>query len=148
MTQPTRLRTENLSHAFGITNTAPRFSWTPPQGTVRQTAYQLTASNGWDTGRVESGTHSFVPYGGPDLGSRDRFEWTVRTWDIAPDGTEVTSGWADPMPVELGLLHPADWSAQWIGPDEPEAAAPGDRPGYALFRDFTLDAAPDSARAY
>ncbi|MDR7158093.1 family 78 glycoside hydrolase catalytic domain [Arthrobacter sp. BE255] len=148
MTHPTRLRTENLSEAFGITQTTPRFSWTPPPGTVRQTAYRLTASNGWDTGRVDSGTHVSVPYGGPALGSRDRFDWTVRTWDQAPDGTETTSDWAEPMPVELGLLHPADWSARWIGPYEPVVPAPGERPGYALHRDFTLDAAPDSARAY
>ena len=81
MNHPTHLRTDHLSEAFGITNTLPGFSWTPPQGTVRQVAYQLTASNGWDTGRVDGGTHGFVPYGGPALGSRDRFEWTVRTWN-------------------------------------------------------------------
>ena len=89
MNHPTHLRTDHLSEAFGITNTLPGFSWTPPQGTVRQAAYQLTASNGWDTGRVDGGTHGFVPYGGPALGSRDRFDWTVRTWNVASDGTEV-----------------------------------------------------------
>ena len=52
------------------------------------------------------------------------------------------------MPVELGLLHPADWTAQWIGPEEPVVPAPGERPGYALHKTFTLDAAPESARAY
>ncbi|CAN7168091.1 family 78 glycoside hydrolase catalytic domain [Arthrobacter sp. LjRoot78] len=146
--QPARLRTENLSQAFGITNTAPRFSWTPPHGTVRQTAYQLSSSNGWDTGRVDSSLHSFVPYGGPDLGSRDRFDWRVRSWNAAADGTEVLSGWSEPVAVELGLLNASDWSARWIGPDESEIPAPGRRPGYALHRDFTLDAAPDFARAY
>ena len=145
---PTRLRTENLGQAFGITNTAPRFGWTPPHGTVRQTAYQLSASSGWDTGRVDSAVHSFVPYGGPDLRSRDRFAWKVRTWNVAADGTEVLSGWSEPMAVELGLLHSSDWSARWIGPDEPVVPAPGQRPGYALHRDFTVDALPDSARAY
>ncbi|WP_441408494.1 family 78 glycoside hydrolase catalytic domain [Arthrobacter sp. 2MCAF15] len=145
---PTRLRSDNLSRAFGITSTAPRLSWTPPQGTLRQVAYQLTASNGWDTGRVDSGTHGYLPYGGPALGSRDRFEWSVRTWDLAPDGTEIASAWSSPMSVELGLLHPGDWSARWIGPEEPVVPAPGNRPGYALHRDFTLDAAPDLARAY
>ncbi|RKR29871.1 alpha-L-rhamnosidase [Arthrobacter oryzae] len=148
MNHPTHLRTEHLSEAFGITNTLPRFSWTPPQGTVRQVAYQLTASNGWDTGRVASGTHSFVPYGGPDLGSRERFDWTVRTWNVASDGTEVLSAWSAPMTVELGLLHPGDWTAQWIGPDEPAVPEPGERPGHALSKTFTLDAAPDLARVY
>ena len=148
MTSPANLRTENLREALGITSTTPRFSWTPPQGTVRQTGYQLATSNGWDTGRVASEVHSFLPYGGPALGSRDRFEWSVRTWDLAPDGSEIASAWAGAMPVELGLLHPADWSARWIGPDEPVIPAPGERPGHALHRDFTLDAAPDRARAY
>ncbi|WP_018772750.1 alpha-L-rhamnosidase [Arthrobacter sp. 131MFCol6.1] len=148
MNHPTRLRAEHLSEAFGITITRPRLSWTPPEGTVRQSAYQITASNGWDSGRVESGTHRLVPYGGPALGSRDRFEWTVRTWDLAADGSESASGWAEPMPVELGLLHPADWTAQWIGPGEPAIPAPGERPGYALSTTFELDAVPNSARAY
>lgn len=148
MNHPTRLRAEHLNEAFGITTTRPRLSWTPPEGTVRQSAYQITASNGWDSGRVESGTHRLVPYGGPALGSRDRFEWTVRTWDLAADGSESASGWAEPMPVELGLLHPADWTAQWIGPGEPAIPAPGERPGYALSTTFELDAVPDSARAY
>ena len=145
---PTRLRTESLSGAFGITSTTPRFSWTSPQGTVRQAAFQLTASTGWDTGRVDSGKHSLVPYGGPGLGSRDRFEWKVRTWNVAPDGSEALSGWAEPMAVELGLLHPSDWSARWIGPDEPVIPEPGQRPGYSLHRDFSLDTVPDAARAY
>lgn len=148
MNQPTHLRVEHLSEAFGITTTRPRLSWTPPEGTVRQSAYQITASNGWDTGRVESGTHRLVPYGGPALGSRDHFEWTVRTWDLAADGSESASRWADPMPVELRLLHPADWAAQWIGPREAAIPAAGERPGYALSTTFELDAVPDSARAY
>ncbi|CAH0299737.1 hypothetical protein SRABI26_04497 [Arthrobacter sp. Bi26] len=147
MNHPTRLRTDHLSEAFGITNTLPRFSWTPPNGTLRQTAYQLTTSNGWDTGRVDGGTHGFVPYAGPDLGSRDRFDWKVRTWNVASDGTEVLSAWSEPMAVELGLLHPGDWTAQWIGPDEPAVQDPGERPGHALSKTFTLDKAPETARA-
>ena len=148
MNHPTHLRTDHLSESFGITNTLPGFSWTPPQGTVRQVAYQLAASNGWDTGRVDGGTHGFVPYGGPALGSRDRFDWTVRTWNVASDGTEVLSAWSEPMAVELGLLHPEDWTAQWIGPDEPAVPEPGERPGHALSKTFTLDAAPAKSRAY
>lgn len=148
MNHPTRLRTGHLSEAFGLTTTAPRLSWTPPDGTLRQSAYQLTASNGWDTGRVDSGAHQFVPYDGPALVSRDRFDWRVRTWDPTLDGAEIASGWSEPMAVELGLLHPTDWTARWIGPVEPVIPAPGERPGYALHREFTLDSTPESARAY
>jgi alpha-L-rhamnosidase len=145
---PARLRVEHLREAFGITSTVPRLSWAPPAGTVRQTAYQISATNGWDTGRVDSAGHLLVPYSGPALQSRSRFEWRVRTWNTAADGTETESTWSEPMPVELGLLHTSDWTAQWIGPDEPHVPAPAERPGYALHNTFTLDAAPESARAY
>ena len=148
MTAPTRLRAEHLSEAMGLTTTVPRLSWTPPAGTTAQTAYRITAGNGWDTGKVEAGTCSGIRYSGPALGSRERFEWRVRTWNTDEHGTETTSDWSEPMPVELGLLHTADWTAQWIGPDEPEIPSPGERPGYALTKTFTLPAAPHRARAY
>ena len=145
---PTRLRVEHLREAMGITSTGPRLSWTPPAGAISQVAYRITASNGWDTGRVDSAEHVLVPYAGPALGSRSRFEWRVRTWTTDADSTETQSAWSEPMAVELGLLHAADWTAQWIGPDEQVVPAPGERPGYALHKTFTLDAAPESARAY
>ncbi|KRE81381.1 alpha-L-rhamnosidase [Arthrobacter sp. Soil764] len=147
MTAPTRLRAEHLSEAMGLTITVPRLSWTPPAGTARQTAYRITADNGWDTGKVDSAACA-IPYGGPALHSRDRFEWRVRTWNADEHGTESPSDWSEPMPVELGLLHAGDWTAQWIGPEEPEIGAPGERPGYALTKTFTLPAAPHKARAY
>jgi alpha-L-rhamnosidase len=146
---PTRLRVEHLREAMGITNIRPRLSWTPPAGAIAQVAYRITASNGWDTGRVDSAAHVvLVPYAGPALASRSRFDWRVRTWTTNADGTEAPSAWSEPMPVELGLLHASDWTAQWIGPDEQVVPAPGERPGYALDKAFTLAAAPESARAY
>src|SRR5690349_25126266 len=64
---PTRLRVEHLREAMGITTTRPRLSWTLPDGTTAQTGYRITASNGWDTGRMESAQHLLVPYAGPAL---------------------------------------------------------------------------------
>ncbi|UTT69936.1 glycoside hydrolase family 78 protein [Arthrobacter sp. DNA4] len=148
MSAPTRLRAEHLPEALGLTVTAPRLGWTPPAGTNSQTAYRITAGNGWDTGRQESAACSGIPYTGPALDSRSRFEWRVRTWNTGGKGTETTSDWSETMPVELGLLHAADWAAQWIGPEEPEVPAPGERPGYALTKTFMLPAAPAKARAY
>ncbi|MFM9275590.1 family 78 glycoside hydrolase catalytic domain [Pseudarthrobacter sp. NKDBFgelt] len=145
---PTRLRVEHLKEAFGITVSAPRMCWAPPAGTVLQTAYHITADNGWDTGKVTSARHQLIPYTGPALQSRSRFEWRVRTWNTDADGSETESAWSDPMAVELGLLHASDWTAQWIGPEEPDVPAPEERPGYALHKTFTLDAAPEIARAY
>jgi len=147
MSDPTRLRAEHLSEAMGLTVREPRLSWTPPTGTIQQTAYRITASNGWDTGKVTTASRS-VSYSGPVLGSRSRFEWRVRTWNKNQNGTETTTGWSQSMPVELGLLHAADWTAQWIGPGEPDVPGPGERPGYALTKTFTLPAVPGKARAY
>ena len=148
MTAPTRLRAEHLPEAMGLTVLAPRLSWTPPAGTAGQHAYRIAASNGWDTGKVESSACSGIAYSGPALQSRARFEWRVCTWNAAEDGTETASGWSKSMPVELGLIHAADWAAQWIGPEEVTVGAPGERPGYALTKTFTVEAAPEKARAY
>jgi len=147
MTVPTRLRAEHLPDAMGLTVTEPRLSWMPPAGSTTQTAYRITASNGWDTGRQESAACA-AHYTGPPLDSRSRFEWRVRTWNTGEDGAETATAWSRPMPVELGLLHAADWTAQWIGPDEPEVPPAGERPGYAFTKTFTLHAAPEKARAY
>ncbi|MDQ0925510.1 alpha-L-rhamnosidase [Pseudarthrobacter sp. W1I19] len=145
---PTRLRVEHLREAMGVTTTRPRLSWTLPDGTAAQTGYHITASNGWDTGRVESAQHLLVPYAGPELRSRSRFEWRVRTWTTDVNGVETLSPWSEPMPVELGLLQPSDWTARWIGPEEPDVPAPGERPGYAFEKTFTLASTAESARAY
>ena len=147
MTVPTRLRAEHLPEAMGLTVSEPRLSWTPPAGSTTQAAYRITASNGWDTGRQESAACA-APYTGPALDSRSRFEWRVRTWNTDEAGNETPTGWSQPMPVELGLLHATDWTAQWIGADEPAMARAGERPGYAFTKTFTLDAAPEKARAY
>jgi alpha-L-rhamnosidase len=147
MTAPTRLRAEHLAEAMGLTIVRPRLSWTPPAGTIAQTAYRITASNGWDTGRLSSGQH-FTTYSGPALQSRSRFQWQVRTWNATPDGTEEESAWSEPMPVELGLVNASDWMAQWIGLAETGIPAPGRRPGYALSTSFALDSIPGTARIY
>lgn len=148
MTAPTRLRAEHLAEAMGLTIREPSLSWTPPAGTTTQTAYRITASNGWDTGKVASAACSGIPYSGPALQSRDRFEWQVRTWNTGGNGGDEASDWSEPMPVELGLLQATDWAAHWIGPGEDAVPAPGERPGYALAKDFRLDTAPHRARAY
>ena len=53
------------------------------------------------------------------------------------------------MAVELGLLHPADWTAQWIGPDEPAVPEPGERPGLCSVKNLHAGRSPrEVARAY
>src|SRR4051794_38884086 len=109
---PTRLRTEHLGEAIGITNTQPRLGWTPPEGTVRQIAYEVKASNGWQTGRIESAAHGGILYSGPALRARDRFEWRVRTWnEVARNAGAADSGAADTGTANTGgTVSVSTWS--------------------------------------
>jgi len=107
-----RLKTEYLIDPIGIDVTEPRLFWNC-EGGVKQTAYQIVAEvDGkivWDSGRVESGRMTHIPYGGA-LASRTRVGWKVRLWD--ENGEE--GPWSEPAFFEMGLLRPEDWSARWI----------------------------------
>jgi len=119
---PKNLRCEYRATPMGIDIVAPRLSWEvndSRRGAV-QSAYQiqvstdptLTAPNArvWDTGKVDSDQSIQLAYAGKPLSSRERYYWRVRTWDAdgQPSGFSAPSWW------EMGLLNPADWSAQWI----------------------------------
>ena len=118
------LRTEYLTEPLGIDALRPRFSWqlTASARNTLQTAYQLQVGRSaaqvgqgkallWDSGRITSDASVFVDYGGPAVESRTRYFWRVRAWDS--HGGE--SAWSPVATWETGLLHMADWSAQWIG---------------------------------
>jgi len=88
-----------------------------PDGVKEQTAYRLEVKAGqgiWDSGWVESGQSTFVPYGGQPFASRERVEWRVNF----RDAMGKDSGWSKPAHFELGLLSTNDWRAQWIRPQE------------------------------
>ncbi|MDX3191277.1 family 78 glycoside hydrolase catalytic domain [Streptomyces sp. MN03-5084-2B] len=142
-TSATHLRTEHLDEALGIGVIEPRFSWRLPAGTAGQTAYRIRTDNGWDTGRVESGASTLLPYDGPPLRSRQRVEWRVKVW---ADGTE--GGWSDPAVFETGLLSTTDWRAEWITPNENPGGTPGNRPATLLRHEFEVTAPVVSARLY
>ena len=107
-----RLRAEYLQEPVGIDIVRPRLSWNCEDG-IRQTAYQIIAKvNGktvWNSGKVESSTMTHIPYGGPELHSRERVYWSVKLWDENGDGGEVGHSF-----FEMGLLEPSDWKAKWI----------------------------------
>ncbi|WP_141502974.1 glycoside hydrolase family 78 protein [Paenibacillus luteus] len=118
-----QLLVESQENPLGIDVKKPRFSWkiSSKRKGVYQTAYQIVVkvldsfSNSvmhWDSGRVTTDQSAYVPYIGPELVSRIRYEWKVRIWD--EQGTE--SEWSTMAFWEMGLLHPSDWSAQWIEP--------------------------------
>ena len=107
-----RLKTEYLTEPVGIDIVRPRLSWNC-EGGKKQTAYQIIAKTGdetlWDSGKVESSSMTHIPYGGRELRSRERVEWSVRLWDENGEGGEVSYSF-----FELGLLEAADWKAKWI----------------------------------
>ena len=152
----TGLRVEYLANPLGIDERHPRLSWrlaSTTRNTV-QAAYQLqvspdlarlTAGRGvlWDSGRITSDASVFVDYAGPPLQSRTRYYWRVRVWDTSGRASD----WSPSAYWETGLLDPADWSAQWIGPAAtPDDSLPGPSP--LLRHGFQVSGPLTSARAY
>ncbi|MDR0994946.1 MAG: family 78 glycoside hydrolase catalytic domain, partial [Tannerella sp.] len=120
------LRCEDLENPLGLDCSVPRLSWqiTSRQAQVMQTAYcilvassleKLEAGKGdcWDSGKVNSDSSLWIPYGGKTLQSRSGYYWKVRVWT-----NKGMSDWSEPACWTTGLMHPSDWKAQWIGLDK------------------------------
>ena len=120
---PTALKTEFLKNPLGIDTVKPRFSWIVEDTTpgAKQTAYQVQAASSpeklakgeadlWDSAKVESDQSHLVNYGGKPLVSRQRVWWRVKSWEN--NGRETD--WSDTASLDVGLLQPENWSAQWI----------------------------------
>lgn len=143
MSAPANLRVEHLDEPLGLTVPRPRLSWRLPPGTKRQLAYQLRAGE-WDFGPVDSDQSLLVPYGGPELRSGQRVEWTVKVWTDAGE-----SDWAEPSWWEMGLLNPDDWTVSWIEPsDAAEAGTQSPHPAWVLRGIATYDRPVERARLY
>ena len=100
------LRCEYLKDPLGIDVAKPRLSWQLSSG--KQSAYQIVADNGWDTGKVDSDQSIQVEYNGPALQPDQRVTWKVRVWD----NEGKPSDWCKPAVWSMG---PSEWAAQWIG---------------------------------
>ena len=155
--KPFSLRCEYLTAPLGLDVCSPRLSWkleaTDRRG-VAQSAYQILVASSpellaqeksdlWDSGRVESGASIHIEYAGSPLASRTRCYGKVRVWDQA----QATSEWSEPAHWEMGLLDPADWSAQWIA----SPLAGGHRssvPAPQVRKEFSIDHPVASARLY
>src|SRR6267378_7233552 len=150
------LRVEYLTNPIGIDVVQPRLSWriASTRRNTMQAAYQLQVDTSetrltrganplWDSGKVASDTSVFVEYRGPATVSRTRYYWRVRVWDTSGRG----SPWSPAAFWETGLLQPADWTAQWIGPP-PTAADSLPSPSPLLRRAFRVGDAVRSARLY
>src|SRR6266542_4264612 len=146
------LTCEYLRSPLGIDVARPRLSWRleATGRDVRQTAYQvlvagslaaLDADRGdqWDSGRVTSIYSTHRIYDGEPLQSRQRCFWKVRIWD----GHDQVTPWSAPANWEMGLLHIADWQADFITPD-PSVTSPCPH----LRATFALEGEILTARAY
>jgi alpha-L-rhamnosidase len=123
------LRAEYRVNPLGIGEREPRLSWlmradADARGAA-QTAYQILVASTperlasdnadlWDSGRVRSGKSTQIVYNGRALNSRDRCFWKVRAWDEK----EQASAWSSAASWTLGLLHVADWRAEWLRVEE------------------------------
>ena len=152
----TGLRVEYLTNPLGIDVVQPRLSWriASARRNTMQAAYQIQVAGSetslagranllWDSGKVISDTSVFVEYRGPAAVSRTRYYWRVRVWDT--NGS--ASPWSAAAFWETGLLQPADWTAQWIGPP-PTAADSLPSPSPLLRRAFRVPEPVRSARLY
>lgn len=152
MTSTTTLhvRIEHLRDAFGIGMDRPRLSWiveTETQG-WHQAAYEIEAYDPdgklrGQTGPVESDQSVLVDWPFESLSSRERITVRARAWGI--DG--AAADWSEPASIEMGLLHPEDWSARFVGPDwEEDLSQP--QPAPLLRREFDVRSGVQMARLY
>jgi len=118
-----QLRCEYLENPQGIDIIQPRLSWQmlSAQRGAKQTAYRVLVASSpellakdkgdlWDSGKVVSAQSTQVVYSGKPLDSRAFCYWKVKVWDAV--NKELR--WSEPQNWTMGLLKPADWTAQWI----------------------------------
>src|SRR5207253_640725 len=131
---------------------------------LRQTGYHVLVASSkvileqgkgdlWDSGQITTDRSVHVEYAGQPLPSSGECWWKVRVRD---DLGRLTP-WSEPARWTMGLLHPEDWKAQWIGTRE-AFAHPPPSPNHVvqentvldpwLRKEFDLPASPARAVAY
>ena len=137
---------ERSPDGLGLGTACPRISWTLPDGSADQWAYELEVQReaAITTGRIISPERSLVPWPAGPLRSRDRARVRVRVWT---GGGRILSEWSQPAWAEAALLEPGEWAARPVGGAWPEDE-PGDRRPARVRRGFTVDRPVVSARLY
>ncbi|GHO99738.1 alpha-L-rhamnosidase [Reticulibacter mediterranei] len=133
--------------ALGIGTARPRVSWIVEAASANwyQTAYEMELYDAAGvvcgrTGRVSSEQSVFVEWPFEPLHARERVSIRVRVW-----GTdEQPSQWSNMAAVEVGLLHPDDWIAQFVTP----AWEADVKPSPLLRREFEVSEGVSRARLY
>lgn len=105
-----------------LANNSITFSWKIKTDEAKeQKAYQIIVysiskeennSNHivWDSGRIYSKAHSFVPYSGKALKGGHVYFSKIKVWDK----NNNPSKWSTPEKLITPLNYPEDWSAKWI----------------------------------
>lgn len=118
-------RCEMLSDPLGIDVMHPRLSWEifGNMRNIRQTAYQVFVASSmqklesgeydiWNSGKIKSDHSVNVIYEGKPLESAMKYFWKVKIWTNYGDSSQsALEYWS------MGLLHPYEWKAKWIGLD-------------------------------
>jgi len=146
------LSCEHKSNPLGLGTVQPRLSWKikGTQKNILQTAYSIRVATDknfaaksivWQSGTIHSAESVLQPYAGSPLQSATRYYWQVKVWD----NSNQSSAWSDIAYWEMGLLSPADWTANWI---EPVQSAERHMPGLLVRKDFPLQKKIIAARAF
>ena len=101
-----RIKTEFLTNPIGVDFTYPLITWNCDGG-VKQTAYRIVSSSGWDSGKVASDSmRATYPL---ELKSREIVNFTITLWD-----ENDREGEPSLASFEMGLNEKNDWQARWI----------------------------------
>ncbi|HEY4336964.1 MAG TPA: family 78 glycoside hydrolase catalytic domain [Puia sp.] len=124
-TQPIALQCEQLVNPQGIDTRLPRLSWqlSAEGNDIEQTAWQILVASTpeilakdkgdcWTSPKTVSDQSRMIPYAGKPVVSGHNYYWKVKVWT-----NTGASQWSTPAHWSMGLLHPADWKAKWIGYD-------------------------------
>ncbi len=110
-----RLLVNGRVQPLGLPARSPRLSWAststagPYEVSVVEHAAGATTVDGAAGSVVWSATteRPWITYAGPELASRGRYSWSVRSLG-GDDATSASSSW------EVGLSSNAEWTAEWV----------------------------------
>ncbi len=150
------MRCEHLQNPFGLDVLKPRLSWemSSTQRGDLQTAWQVLVATSpsvlatdqgdlWNSGRVPTSQSVLAEYAGQALTSGQLVYWKVRVWDANGN----PSAWSPTATWSMGLLNPADWTANWIGMTTPTNISPA-APSPVLRKAFSVTNTVARATAY
>jgi len=144
------IRFEHHREALGVGEARPRLSWTVATTASgwSQTGYEIEAYRPGGrlrdrTERIASSESVLLPWPFAPLSSRECLTVRVRVWGV----DERPSAWSASYPVEAGLIHTDDWTAQFVTPDwEEDTSRP--QPCPLLRREFDVHEGVVKARLY